>query len=521
MEFEQDILISYAHIDDQSLIEGERGWISEFHRTLEIRLGQLLGSKPKIWRDEKLQGNDFFGDEIVEQFPNIALLVSILSPRYVNSKWCLKEVAEFQKVASNNIGLRLQNKSRIFKVVKTPVPRDQHPEITQSMLGYDFFGINQETGKVREFGKLFGQESERAYWARLDDLAHDICDLLQEIKQLNQPINGNHTTLINGGPVPKTEQPSEEKKPTVFLANVSYDLREEHDSIHRELEEAGFKVLPKTHLPMLASELEETVEQQLEDCQLCVQLIGGNYGMVPEGSHKSIVELQSEVAARKAQSSDLKRLIWISPDHHSVDDRQSNFIKELRENPMHLEGADLFEDALEDVKFAVHDFLTESAPQEEKPIEESAEKGPPVIYLICDQQDLDDIIDLEDFLFDQGYEVVIPAFDGEESAVRTDHQENLKVCDAAIIYYGHGSELWLRSQTRELLKSSGYGRTKPFAAKAVCIGQPETARKSRFRSHDTLVIKTFDGVNAEVMSPFIQQINLPQTKLSKLGSGTK
>ena len=42
-EFESDLFVSYAHIDDQALTEGQKGWISTFHRALEIRLAQLLG----------------------------------------------------------------------------------------------------------------------------------------------------------------------------------------------------------------------------------------------------------------------------------------------------------------------------------------------------------------------------------------------------------------------------------------------------------------------------------------------
>ena len=56
MSFENDIFISYAHIDDMALVEGQKGWISSFHRALEIRLGQLLGRTPRIWRDPKLPG---------------------------------------------------------------------------------------------------------------------------------------------------------------------------------------------------------------------------------------------------------------------------------------------------------------------------------------------------------------------------------------------------------------------------------------------------------------------------------
>ena len=53
MTFENDIFISYAHIDDQPLVEGQKGWISNFHRALEIRLAQLMGRPPSLWRDPK------------------------------------------------------------------------------------------------------------------------------------------------------------------------------------------------------------------------------------------------------------------------------------------------------------------------------------------------------------------------------------------------------------------------------------------------------------------------------------
>lgn len=55
-ELENDIFVSYAHI------EGQKGWISTFSRALEIRLAQTLGKTPRNFRDPKLQGNAYFGD---------------------------------------------------------------------------------------------------------------------------------------------------------------------------------------------------------------------------------------------------------------------------------------------------------------------------------------------------------------------------------------------------------------------------------------------------------------------------
>ena len=80
-----DIFISYAHIDDQVLTEGQKGWITQFHRVLDVRLSQLLGEKPKIWRDPKIQGNDVFDEKIVSSFKDAKVMVSIMSPRYLRS----------------------------------------------------------------------------------------------------------------------------------------------------------------------------------------------------------------------------------------------------------------------------------------------------------------------------------------------------------------------------------------------------------------------------------------------------
>ncbi|HXH40495.1 MAG TPA: hypothetical protein VNN08_17825, partial [Thermoanaerobaculia bacterium] len=79
MAFEHDFLISYAHIDDQALVAGESGWVSQLHRLLEIRVGQMMGQTPKIWRDPKLQGNDVFADTITERLSRIGALVSVFS----------------------------------------------------------------------------------------------------------------------------------------------------------------------------------------------------------------------------------------------------------------------------------------------------------------------------------------------------------------------------------------------------------------------------------------------------------
>jgi len=144
MNFEQNLFISYAHIDDQPLYQGEKGWITRFHATLKAFLDMRMGREAKIWRDEKLQGNDVFSDEIVAQFRGSAALMSIVTPRYLNSEWCTREAREFCKTAEETGGLVIGNKSRVFKVIKTPVDdreAEALPPHMRALLGFEFFTV--------------------------------------------------------------------------------------------------------------------------------------------------------------------------------------------------------------------------------------------------------------------------------------------------------------------------------------------------------------------------------------------
>ena len=86
--FNTDVFISYAHIHNRPLPPKEKGWVSQFHATLDALLSMRFGQTARIWRDDKLRGNDIFAGEIVGQFSQTAVLVSMLTPRYLTSDWC-------------------------------------------------------------------------------------------------------------------------------------------------------------------------------------------------------------------------------------------------------------------------------------------------------------------------------------------------------------------------------------------------------------------------------------------------
>jgi len=140
MSFAQNLFISYAHIDNEPLTPGEKGWVTRFHTSLKALLSMRMGTEVQIWRDEKLQGNDVFSDEIVGRFRQSGALISILTSRYLNSEWCTREAREFCESAQQNGGLVFGNRSRVFKIIKTPVETQETlPAPMRDLLGYDFF----------------------------------------------------------------------------------------------------------------------------------------------------------------------------------------------------------------------------------------------------------------------------------------------------------------------------------------------------------------------------------------------
>jgi hypothetical protein len=493
MSFDCDAFISYTHIDNVSLVDGSKGWITNLHRALEIRVGQLLGETPEIWRDPKLAGNDVFENTLVEQLKRVAVLITVVSPRYVKSEWTRRELVEFWKAAEAQGGVKFHDKARIFKVLKTPIPRQMDPPELQPLLGYEFFHVDAETGRVRELDEVFGTQAQKEFWMKLDDLAHDIAALLE---------------ILQGESLEGVPGVQASKKEAVFLAETTADLKEQREAIRRDLQQHGYTVLPAQGLPLVASEMKTSLEEDLAQCRMSIHPIGKNYGLIPEGSSVSLLEIQNELAIERGRHGGFVRLLWIPAGLQIEDERQAKLIQQFRMDPRMEAGADLLETFLEDLETVIHDRLREEMPkitQQDSSLE-IADGCRGQIYLIYDQRDATIAALYADALFNQGFEILYPTFEGDEAEVRQCHEENLRVCSGVLIFFGSANEGWVRRKLREVQKSVGYGRTGPLPVVTIsCVGT-KTPEKERFRTHEAPVIFQMDGFSADILSPFILRL---------------
>jgi len=488
MDFDFDVFVSYAHLDDTAPAEEKKGWVARLHETLEWRLAQLLGKPARIWRDPKLHGNDVFADMLVERVHHCAVLLSVVSPRYCKSEWTCRELTEFCKAAEQQGGVEIHDKCRVFKVLKTPVPLAQQTPPLPSLLGYEFFRVDPQTGSFREFDEEFGPEYRQKFLMKLDDLAQDLKDLLDAVGQMATPIDTG-------------------KENTIYLAITTLDLQDQRDAIKRELQQHGYNVLPTRSLPLTGVEVDKAVREDLARCSMSVHLVGKTYSLTPEGAVTSLVELQNEWAVERAEQGGFMRLVWIPPGLQVDDIRQQQVIDRLRADPRAADASDLLETPLEDLRTVIYDTLERAhrkAPPSD-PAVRTASTAPAVryIYLLYDERDADVVSPWADFLFDQGFEVVRPIFKGDEAEVREYHEENLRTADGVVIFYGAANELWLRRKLCEVQKSAGYGRQKPAPAVVVCPLAPKTPEKERFRTHEAALIPQYDGLSKDAWQPLV------------------
>jgi hypothetical protein len=488
LTFEYHLFISYAHRDNQLLLEGqERGWVTSFRTTLKLRLEELLGEEVKVWWDHTdIRGNQAFKNVIVEALAGSAALITVISPSYLGSTWCAMELEEFCHAAHQELGTNIGNQSRLFKVIKTPIDLNDHPAQLQELLGYEFYRYDPDSNRLRELRQGIGYgDMEIGYLHKIDDLAHDICELFRLLRETPPP------------------EPVAATSPIIFLAESTFDLAAARDRVRRFTQQQGYTVLPDQPLPVYSPDLRQQIANDLDRCQLSIHLLGATYGIIPEGmDDKSLPAIQNQLAGLRSQHDPgFKRLIWMPPDLVVNDERQQRFIDHLLDDADAHLGADIIQDSLEELSAAIEEKLRPST--RVAPAITAGEHN--LVYLICDQCDLEATDELQRALRDQGYQVVLPIFGNDETEIREDHQEKLVHCDGVLIFCGRAREMWLHIKVRELSKAVGY-RQREDAGKsvtAVYLAPPMLPFKQRFRTGVAPVIRGADGFSPALLNDFL------------------
>jgi len=520
-DYKYDVFISYTHDDDDPMPGEARGWVSWLHEYLEKRLKTILTKPPMIWRDkQRMNPGDLINETLVSGVTNSAILLAVISPRYMRSKYCKEELWSFYRYAEQKRGLRLENEMRIIKVAKYPVELNEYPvdvpsEVKENLLGFDCYRLDKES------------KTPIAFHTKRDEIEFSTkCEyLVQIIKQMVERISAQ--TAASPAIEVRTTPTGEQKIPpavitvkdptpiakTVYLAETSSNFDSERAKIKSELLDHGFVVLPEAPFSRLsdANAIKAQIREHLRCSRLSVHTVGDVYAFSPEKSGGvSIEEIQYELAAECAHDLDFARIVWLPPKLQIAEEehKQAKFIQRLREDAGIKQRDDLLDGKiLEEVKTLIRDRLKPKPALKDFITDTEgigSDETQTFVYLICDREDYDRTEQLKEEIYAQGGIPLQADLEDDAKFIKS-HNENLELCDGVMIYYGEAKDAWAVRNGAAVDKFK-IKRRPPLLPKAFYLARPQTQQKAGFKYPGAVVIRCYDGPQPEAIKAFFNQI---------------
>lgn len=317
-DFEYDIFISYAHVDNLTAASDEIGWVELFHKYLEIELWQRVGKAEgvKIWRDHSLDGSQFFDETIQDKLNSSFLFLALTSPGYFGSDYCQKELKYFyERAESDSIGIKIGDRSRIFNVLLRNIPHEEWPPEYGKTSGFSF----HEAENSDQLGEPLEPTSD-LFRVQLKKLKESICNALDEYKDKVE--TGKIDEIIK-------KDDLKENSFQIFFADVADSLKNVCKRTINELRQKEFQVVCGIPPPYEAVSHEERVVKEIKNTQLSIHLLDELSGREIEGDpSKGYPQKQVELGIKYADS----QLIWAPKKLNTEnieDDLYKDFLNQL------------------------------------------------------------------------------------------------------------------------------------------------------------------------------------------------
>jgi hypothetical protein len=199
--YAHDIFVSYVHAP----VLGE--WTLRLREDLQKALNYVFNLREPgpvfdIWIDEVLRKNLPLTQELKKQVEGSALLLIVMSPSYLLSDWCGKEVSWFNESAKS----RVAPSARIFCIHAKPTERTDWPKPLHDLPGYTFFA--RPAGMMADLllGEILDETDKAAYkkalWNLADQIKQQIDGLAREAEASapEPPITPVHQSAPRAAP---------------------------------------------------------------------------------------------------------------------------------------------------------------------------------------------------------------------------------------------------------------------------------------------------------------------------------
>jgi hypothetical protein len=432
-ETSQDIFVSYARVDDTPEGPGT-GWVTSFKRLLKIALDRKLGKVDAcdIWMDHRLPIGMSLTEEIFSKVRTSEVLVVVLSKGYLNSIWCNREMKLFlaEEAARRS---RSPSSARVF-VIETD--RVEIPDELEDILRQKFWVENpddpEETQLLGHPRPNYDDPDHKLFFTRFNSL---VCDIAKALEDL-------------------CEAPIKPPRATVYLAQATEDLDDEHQGVRGYLLQQGFRVVPDGDYPKDEAGFRTAAEKDLRNSALFVQLLGRLPGRKLAGSQQGYVAVQRKCA----EEAKFPILSWRSKD--------LNVDAIAQTHPEHAKWLAVsltmgLEEFKAHITHQLEIILKPTPPPPPRP-DPTADLGKQ-IFVNADRSDLKLAEALKLTLNDLGAWVKLPSDRDEKTDPGEYLAEQLGDCDILLMLYGATTGKWIDRQLSLARKAMArLGRSAPI-----------------------------------------------------------
>jgi hypothetical protein len=517
-----DVFISYAHLDDEPDLPKQEGWVSVFQEALRSRLSKELGRRAEVWWDQReLRGDRVFDETIRQACADSAVMLSVVSRRYLASESCREEVQYFTGVERLSSG----ESSRLITVRKTRIDQAELTDLSlrplrdalEQALGYPFFYVDEDTKRTREL-HIYDEALVPKYMKLLEDLAQDLAKSLRQ----------HEPAPRRSGPVPRGRvAPSpgtENAERYVLLGGAASDVQPLRDSLQLALADRKLRVLSRDAWSDEHDGAVQEFQAALDGASVVVHVLGSKYGAKPDGSDVSLPELHfnlAEQAARLRDASDpLSRIVWLTGTAEGKG--QQAFVERLEHNQHWSDDDELLKGTLLELTDCILDKHVALAQRRLQELERAAKHQPAPgsnsgtlrhVYVISDRRDHDQARAVESALNLPDWEVLSAAEVTQDAETEQEreacHQAYLRKSDAFLLYHGQAKFAWVRAQAEEMRRVLGprlKGRT------GLYVAQPLEGPRSSYQLADFLRLNAANDEPRANLEPLIERLRQLQSE---------
>ncbi len=356
--FEYDIFVSYRHNDNKY-----DGWVTEFVEKLNQELDATLKDKLSIFFDknprEGLQDTHHVDQSINTKIKSL-IFIPIISQTYCDTTsfaWNSEFVVFKTESQNDKIGrtIKLPNgnsASRFLPIKIHDIDIDDvkllENELSGALRSIDFIyrdaGVNRPLRPIDDEISVVG--GRILYRNQINKLANAIKEIIQGIKLAARgdvpPATPHNltarqiipTTFTTTLPSSIKVQVIDRERPSIYLAWVSSDLKEQREEMAIILQKAGFNVLPSTDCPADDETFKQKVSDELGRCLCSLHMLSGEFGRRFESNEEVSFPQHQFMEARKRLDNDsnFNSFVWMYPEASQIKPSQQNLIKYIRNN---------------------------------------------------------------------------------------------------------------------------------------------------------------------------------------------